>query len=56
MQGQPDVFFVTAHYEGAPYVLVRLEAVPRTQLAELLHDAWRLRAPTRLVAAWEAER
>jgi hypothetical protein len=54
LQGQPDVFFSTPHYDGYPYVLVRLEAVDPEELAELLEEAWRLRAPKRLVAEYEA--
>jgi hypothetical protein len=52
--GQPDVFFSTPHYDGHAYVLVRLDVVAREQLAELLEDAWRLRAPKRLLAAYDA--
>jgi hypothetical protein len=52
--GQPDVFFSTPHYDGHPYVLVRLDVVQRDELAELLEDAWRLRAPKRLLAAYDA--
>jgi hypothetical protein len=48
LQGRPDVFFTTPHYDDAPYVLVRLEAVDRGQLRELIEDAWRIRAPKRL--------
>lgn len=51
LRGQADVFFTTPHYDGYPYVLVRLERVARAQLAELLEDAWRVTAPKRLVAA-----
>jgi hypothetical protein len=51
LRGQPDVFFSTPHYDGWPYVLVRLEAVAAGQLAELVEDAWRIQAPRRLVAA-----
>ena len=29
-KGDPDVFFITPHYEGYPAVLVRLEAVDPT--------------------------
>jgi hypothetical protein len=54
--GQPDVFFSTPHYDGHAYVLVRLDVVNREQLAELLEDAWRLRAPKRMQAAYDAER
>ena len=52
--GRPDVFFKTPHYDNAPYVLVRLEAVGEEQLAELIEDAWRTQAPKRLVAGYDA--
>jgi hypothetical protein len=52
--GQPDVFFTTPHYDGHAYVLVRLDVIRREELAELLEDAWRLRAPKRLIAAFDA--
>jgi hypothetical protein len=55
LKGQPDVYFSTPHYEGYPYVLVRLEAVDPTELAELIEDAWRIRAPKGVVAAFDAE-
>jgi hypothetical protein len=54
LQGQPEAFFTTPHYEGYPAVLVRLEAVDPTELAELIEEAWRTQAPKRLVAEWEA--
>lgn len=56
LQGQPEAFFSTPHYDGHPYVLVRLERVDPQELAELLEEAWRLRAPKRLVTAWDAGR
>jgi hypothetical protein len=56
LKGQPDVFFTTPHYDGYAYVLVRLAQVDRDQLRELLEDAWRLSAPKRLLAAFDAER
>jgi hypothetical protein len=48
------VFFSTTHYDGYPYVLVRLEAIAREELEELLEDAWRIRAPKRLVSEYDA--
>src|ERR687895_958514 len=54
--GQPDVFFSAPHYDGHPYVLVRLDVVSEDTLAELLEDAWRLRVPKRVLAAYDAER
>ena len=50
LQGQPDAFFSIPHYDGYPYVLVRMDAVDPTELAELIEEAWRIRAPKRVVA------
>jgi hypothetical protein len=41
LEAEPDVFFVAEHYLPWPYVLVRLATVTRTDLRELLEDAWR---------------
>ena len=54
LKGEPDVFFITPHYESYPAVLVRLEAVDPAMLAELIEDAWRLQAAKRVVAAFDA--
>ena len=51
---QPTVFFLTPHYENYPMVLVRLRDVDRDELSELLTEAWLVRAPKRVVAAWRA--
>ena len=54
---RPDVFFETAHYEGQPILLVRLERIDRTELEERIEESWLLRAPKRLVTAYrDAER
>src|SRR6266566_517268 len=42
IEADPDVFFVTEHYLPYSYVLVRLASVKRTDLRELLQDAWRM--------------
>jgi len=55
LQGDPGAFFTTPHYDGWPYVLVRLETVDPVELAELIEDAWRVFAAKRVVAAWDAE-
>ena len=39
LEGEPDVFFTTAHYDGSALVLVRLEQIDEARLAELLVDA-----------------
>jgi hypothetical protein len=56
LKGKPGVFFSTPHYDGYPVVLVDLDAVDPGELAELVEDAWRLQAPKRVVAAYDAER
>jgi hypothetical protein len=50
----PGTFFTTAHYDGHPIVLVRLEAVEADEAAELITESWRLRAPKSLVKQWDA--
>lgn len=54
LQGDPETFFTTPHYDGYPAVLVRLDRVDKTELAELIEEAWRLHAPKRLVAEFES--
>lgn len=51
LRGKPDTYFTTPHYEGSPHVLVRLDRIDATELAELIEDAWRLTAPRRGIAA-----
>ena len=53
LRSDPDVFFTTPHYDGYPYVLVRLAQVAPGQLRELIEDAWRLTAPKRVLAAYD---
>lgn len=50
----PGTFFTTPHYDGHPHLLVRLAVIDREDLADLLEDAWRARAPTRLLAERDA--
>jgi len=56
LQGQPDAFFTTPHYDGYPAVLVRLPAVDPVELAELVEEAWRIRAPKRLLKEYDESR
>ena len=44
----PAEFFTVPHYDGYAAVLVRLPEVSAQVLAELLRDAWRLRATATL--------
>jgi hypothetical protein len=54
--GDPDVFFTTPHFDGYPIVLARLAPARPGTLEELIVDAWRDRAPKRLVAQYDAGR
>lgn len=56
MVADPTTFFVTDHYVPYPYMLVRLTAVAKDDLAELLHDAWRIVAPSILPEAKRNQR
>ena len=42
--GDP-AFFTTPHYDGYPSILVDLTKIDAPHLAELVEEAWRLRAP-----------
>jgi hypothetical protein len=54
LRADPEKFFTTPHYDGYASVLVRLDAVDRDELAELLTEAWRVRAPKRLAESLDA--
>ena len=48
--GEPEIFFTAPGYEGWPLVLLRLAVVDPGRLAELVTDAWRMRAPEAIAA------
>lgn len=43
IEGDPEKFFTIPHYDGHPSVLVRLGAVDREELGELLAESARIR-------------
>ena len=48
LTANPDVFFITDHYLGHPWVLVRLARISATLLRATLREAWevaQLKAP-----------
>jgi hypothetical protein len=55
VESEPDKFFTTSHYDGHATVLVRFAEVDIDELTELLTEAWRLRAPTKLLRAFDAD-
>lgn len=50
-----DIFFTTPHYDGYPTVLVNLPAIEVDELTELIVESWRLKAPKRVLAAFDAD-
>ena len=46
---EPAKFSTTAHYDGEPIVLVRMDAVDPDEAEELITESYRLRAPKTLV-------
>jgi hypothetical protein len=52
---EPDKFFTTPHYDGHPLVLVRFGAVDVEELTELLTESWRVRAPRRVLHAFDVD-
>jgi hypothetical protein len=50
-----DVFFTTSHFDGYPAVLVRLDRISRSRLAELVLSAWVEVAPRSVVREYLRE-
>ncbi len=48
----PHAYFTTAHFDGYPAILARLERIAVADLSELVTEAWLARAPERLVRAF----
>jgi hypothetical protein len=51
--GDP-AFYTTAHYDGYPSILVNLTKVTRADLAGLITEAWRRKAPLQLLKEFDA--
>lgn len=56
LAAEPGWLFTIPHFDGYPALLVRLDVIERDRLAEVLADAWLLRAPRTVAKAWLAER
>ncbi|WP_199513852.1 MmcQ/YjbR family DNA-binding protein [Nucisporomicrobium flavum] len=55
VQDEASPFFTTWHFDGHPSVLLRacrIGELTRTELAELIQDAWLSRASARRASAW----
>ena len=55
LASDPRTFTTTPHYDGQPIVLVALDRVELDEARELITESWRLRAPARLVRAFDAD-
>src|SRR5260221_14087891 len=54
IEGDPDVFFTTPHYDGYAAVLVRLGKIKRADLTRVFDEGWQFVAPKKLVATRNA--
>jgi hypothetical protein len=54
LQEDPDVFLVAPFFGRWGWIDVVLDRVDPEELAELVEEAWRLTAPKRVVAAYDA--
>ena len=55
LRAEPDAFYITDHYRDYPAVLARLSAVDPDHLRERLTDAWRIKAPKKVAAAFDRD-
>ena len=49
----PEIYFETEHYKGSQWLLVRMDVIADDELRQRLIDAWRFRAPKKLVTLWD---
>ncbi|MFJ2544317.1 MmcQ/YjbR family DNA-binding protein [Microbacterium sp. NPDC087589] len=56
LAAEPEGLFSIPHFDGYPGLLVQLDAVDRDRLAEIIADAWLVRAPVLVAKQWLAER
>lgn len=55
---RPTIHFTTDHFNGHPWILIRIPAlseIERDELFELVSDAWLARAPKRRANTWLEE-
>lgn len=49
---EPETFFLTDHYKGYPYVLVRLACITPAELQRLFEAAWKRAASQKMIVAY----
>jgi hypothetical protein len=52
----PSVFFTTQHFDGHPSILVRLDRIARSELDEVIVEAWLSRVPKQLARQYASTR
>ena len=52
---QPEIYYLTPHYEGYDCLLLRLQKMDEGEFHDLFEQAWRTYAPKRLVAAYDGK-
>ena len=55
LAADPGTFFAAPHCDGHAIVLVRLDRVEGDEARELITESWWLRAPAKLVKAFDAQ-
>ncbi len=55
-EARSDIYFITDHYRGYPAVLARLAQLRVAECRLRLEQAWRLKAPRKLVAAFDDDK
>lgn len=55
LAAEPVRLTTTPHYDGYKMVLVVLPNVTKAELRDFVTDSWRLRAPKKLAAAFDAQ-
>jgi hypothetical protein len=55
LAAEPVKLSTTPHYDGHASVLVVLAKVTKAELREFVTDSWRLRAPKRVVGAFDGQ-
>lgn len=56
LAAEPGILFSIPHFDGYSGLLVKLDAIDRDRLAELIADAWLVRAPVLVAKRWLDER
>lgn len=56
IEAAPRIYFETPHYDGYPLVLARVSKIKPKELAHRIELAWRMHAPKKLVAQFDAAR